>query len=130
MLNTKEDITRLVNDLTQKGVLEAVEKNKFLSLLESGDIQAAKAQLYATLQEKLVDIDTQIIDASLDYATAVREIAEKSGAEELVKMADELDDSIKTGFEIFDEEMDAISEEYQELSPLLHEIDKEAEAAE
>lgn len=126
----KQSLNQLINDLSQKGVLDSVEKEDFLKLLESNETETAKTQLYAALQEKLMDTDTEIIGTSLNYAAAVREVAEKSGDEELLKLADELDNSIKDSFEVFNEEMDTVNEEHQELSPLLNEIEKEAEKAE
>lgn len=125
----KEKLLNLIGELNQKGIIDSFKKEKYEKLIEANNIDEVRGQLYKDLHEELAATDIEIIGAAIDYASLIREVSQKGGDEELLKIADDLDGKLKENLEIFDKEMDALNEENQELSPLLDEIESEAEKA-
>jgi len=123
----EETLKQLIDRLVSQSLLSAEEQSEYRNALTSSGVESVQGQLLARLNQKLLETDAAVLDTSLQYSDALRQLAEVTGDAELQQTAAELDRGIKGELESFQEEMNALSDDHEEIKPLLEEIEREAE---
>ncbi len=123
----QEKLQELIVQLGSQGVLSAEEQSEYRSALTSSGVESVQGQLLARLNQKLLETDAAVLDTSLQYSDALRQLAEVTGDATLQQTATELDSGIKSELESFQTEMNDLSDVHEGIRPLLEEIEREAE---
>lgn len=119
---SKEDLIKIIEKLTAGEVLSADEKENYLKDLEIKESVQVAAEMYFNLHEKLVDVDGEIVEASMALLTSLKEAGEAVGNKEVVAEVEKKEKELEEKIDELDANVENLAEEYQEISPILNDV--------
>lgn len=106
---TKDELIQLVNDLFEKQAIMAVEKDRYLEIINTNTPEQAGAMLRAELSNQLDGTNQAMLENAVEGVGQFKDQAEESGDQELIGMANQADDELDATLKNLDADLDSFN---------------------